>query len=600
MKIEVRGEVFMQRKDFEEMNKGLQRSGEKIFVNPRNATAGTLKLQDPRLVAARPLKFFAYWLSSSRPPARSHYENLDTLRRLGFPVNEFSRVCKDVEETIDYWREWENRREELPYDIDGIVVKVDSIVQQETLGNVAKSPRWATAFKFSSRKAETVLRGVTVQVGRLGTITPVAELEPVFLGGTTISRATLHNFDYITKLKLKDTEKYDTLRIGDTVVVEKGGDVIPQVTAILNRNRGHEPFKIPSKCPECGSALIKQEIAGGKKKEVALRCGNVAGCPAQRVRRIEFFTQRNALDIEGLGGAVAEKLVESGLVKEPLDLFDLSIAKLGALNLGTKDEPRVFGEKNAKRVVEALNRAKSLSLSRWIHALGIPNVGETAAYDLSCVHRLMEELADSAILRDTRDLRQLVEEAKERNPDSVLNKKKSHGDRDRLGRQLGHLNGQIEQLAARLSAAGVLIKSVKGNKKKSKYPPLIEVAGGLKPEVARSVLQFFASDVGKKVLKRLKELQISPKGEREAEVTKASQALAGKTFVLTGTLSSMTREKAADEIRERGGAVTGSVSKNTDYLVVGQEPGSKLDKARALGVAIINEDQLREMLEARQ
>lgn len=590
----------MQRKDFEEMNKGLQRSGEKIFVNPRNATAGTLKLQDPRLVAARPLKFFAYWLSSSRPPARSHYENLDTLRRLGFPVNEFSRVCKDVEETIDYWREWENRREELPYDIDGIVVKVDSIVQQETLGNVAKSPRWATAFKFSSRKAETVLRGVTVQVGRLGTITPVAELEPVFLGGTTISRATLHNFDYITKLKLKDTEKYDTLRIGDTVVVEKGGDVIPQVTAILNRNRGHEPFKIPSKCPECGSALIKQEIAGGKKKEVALRCGNVAGCPAQRVRRIEFFTQRNALDIEGLGGAVAEKLVESGLVKEPLDLFDLSIAKLGALNLGTKDEPRVFGEKNAKRVVEALNRAKSLSLSRWIHALGIPNVGETAAYDLSCVHRLMEELADSAILRDTRDLRQLVEEAKERNPDSVLNKKKSHGDRDRLGRQLGHLNGQIEQLAARLSAAGVLIKSVKGNKKKSKYPPLIEVAGGLKPEVARSVLQFFASDVGKKVLKRLKELQISPKGEREAEVTKASQALAGETFVLTGTLSSMTREKAAEEIRKRGGAVTGSVSKNTDYLVVGQEPGSKLDKARALGVAIINEDQLREMLEARQ
>jgi DNA ligase (NAD+) len=611
IKIEVRGEVFMQRKDFEKMNMRLQQTGEKIFVNPRNATAGTLKLQDPKLVAVRPLRFFAYWISGNRPQARSHYENLNTLRRLGFPVNEFSQVCKNVEETIDYWRHWENRREELPYDIDGIVVKVDAIVQQETLGNVAKSPRWATAFKFSSRKAETVLRGVTVQVGRLGTVTPVAELEPVFLGGTTISRATLHNFDYITKLRLEGTEKHDTLRIGDTVVVEKGGDVIPQVTAIVNRNRGHEPFKKPSKCPECGSKLVQQEKAGGKKTtedmeeekelEVAWRCENVAGCPAQKVRRVEFFTQRNALDIEGLGGAVAEKLVESGLAKEPLDLFDLSVAKLGALNLGTKDEPRVFGEKNAAKVIEALKRARGFPLARWLFAIGIKDVGETTAYEISKLHDSLYQVADSPLLKGIVELGVLYESLAKESPYSRENRRKSLEERENRKRIFETLKQEIRTLGEELEKIGAVQpnkKTKEGKKKRSKaIPEFLTFVG---TEAAKSVVEFFTSDVGRKLLKRLKELQISPRGERQAQVTKASQTLAGKTFVLTGTLSSMTREKAAEEIRKRGGTITGSVSKNTDYLVVGEEPGSKLDKARALGVATIDEDQLREMLEARR
>jgi DNA ligase (NAD+) len=599
MNIEVRGEVFMQRKDFEKMNMGLQQSGERIFVNPRNATAGTLRLQDPRLVAARPLKFFAYWISGNRPQARSHYENLNTLRKLGFPVNEFSRVCKDVEETIDYWQEWENRRDELPYDIDGIVVKVDSIAQQEILGSVTKSPRWATAFKFSSRKAETVLRGITVQVGRLGTITPVAELGPIFLGGTTISRATLHNFDYITKLRLEGTEKHDTLRVGDTVVVEKGGDVIPQVTAIINRNRGDEPFKIPSRCPECGSKLIKDKIAGGKD-EVALRCANVAGCPAQRIRRIEFFTQRNALDIEGLGGAVAEKLVESGLVKEPLDLFDLSNAKLGALNLGTKDEPRVFGEKNAFRVVEALRRSRDFPLARWLFAMGIKDVGETTAYEISKLHDNLYQVADSPLLKGIAELGILYDELDAVSPYSRKNKPKSREEWKSQKRKYENLKQEIRTVGDELKKKGVTKLNSKSEalpEGSKATPEFLTIVG---TEAAKSIVEFFASDVGKKILNRLKELQISPKGEQKAQVTKASQVLADKTFVLTGTLSSMTREEASEEIRRRGGTVTGSVSRNTDYLVVGKEPGSKLDKARALGVAIINEGQLSEMLEVKQ
>jgi DNA ligase (NAD+) len=597
--IEVRGEVFMRKKDFERMNRERERAGEKLFVNPRNAAAGTLKLQDPKLVAQRPLNFFAYWLDSETIELKSHHENLDTLRDIGFPVNEHSRLCKDVAEAVKCWKQWEDRREDLPYDIDGVVVKVDSIRQQQTLGNIAKSPRWATAFKFSSRKAETVLRGVTVQIGRLGTVTPVAELEPVFLGGTTISRATLHNFDYITKLRLEGTEKHDTLRVGDTVVVEKGGDVIPQVTAIINRNRGDEPFKIPSRCPECGSKLIKDKIAGGKD-EVALRCENVAGCPAQRIRRIEFFTQRIALDIEGLGGAVAEKLVESGLVKKPLDLFDLSIAKLGALNLGTKDEPRVFGEKNAFRVVEALRRSRDFPLARWLFAMGIKDVGETTAYEISKLHDNLYQVADSPLLKGIAELGILYDELDAVSPYSRKNKPKSREEWKSRKRKYENLKQEIRTVGDELKKKGVTKLNSKSEalpEGSKATPEFLTIVG---TEAAKSIVEFFASDVGKKILNRLKELQISPKGEQKAQVTKASQVLADKTFVLTGTLSSMTREEASEEIRRRGGTVTGSVSRNTDYLVVGKEPGSKLDKARALGVAIINEGQLSEMLEVKQ
>lgn len=595
--VEVRGEVFMKKEDFKIMNEERELADEKIFVNPRNATAGTLKMQDAKSVAVRPLNFYAYYLRSERVDLKSHFENLALLEKLGFPVNENRRLCKSVEDVIEYWKEWAKRRDKLSYDIDGIVVKVDSLRQQDTLGAIAKSPRWALAVKFATRKSTTTLRGITVQVGRLGTITPVAELEPVFLGGTTVSRATLHNFDYINRLELEGSPKTDSLRIGDTVVVEKGGDVIPQVTAIVNRNRGRQPFKVPSECPECGSALKKQDIAGGKKKEIAWRCENVARCPAQRVRRIEFFAQRTALDIESLGGVVAEKLVESGLAKEPLDLFDLSVAKLGTLNLGTKDEPRVFGEKNAAKVVEALKRAKTFSLARWLYALGIPNVGEATAYEISKFHDDLEHVANSPLLKGIAKLGDLYDELAKVSPYTRKNKPKDSKEWENRKRKFENLKQEIRTLGEELERKGVAElnkKSAALAKKGSKtIPEFVTFVG---TEVANSVLEFFKSNAGKNVLKHLKELRIFPKGELKTGVAKVLQIFSGKTFVLTGTLPSMTREKAAEEIRARGGNVGNSVSKNTSFLVVGEEAGSKLNAAKRLGVPTLSEVEFLKML----
>jgi DNA ligase (NAD+) len=357
--IEVRGEVFMHRKDFEQMNTQRIAAGEKPFINPRNATAGTLKLQDPAGVARRKMHFFAYFLLGPGLAIPTHWESLQTLRSLGLPINDLTMRCRTIDEAIAFWRQREGERDTLPYDIDGVVVKVDSFRQQQTLGTIAKSPRWAIAFKFASRKSETTLKSIVLQVGRTGAVTPVADLEPVFLGGTTVSRATLHNVDYIHELDL---------RVGDTVVVEKGGDVIPKVTASIpdKRPRGTRPFSMPSVCPVCGSRIYRGE------EEANYYCEN-SECRAQVQGRIEHFAHRGAMDIEGLGEAVVEQLVTLGLVRNVADLYTLHQHRSTLVGL------EHWGQKSAQNLLDAIAKSTTRPFHRVLFALGIRHVGAGVA-----------------------------------------------------------------------------------------------------------------------------------------------------------------------------------------------------------------------------
>jgi DNA ligase (NAD+) len=390
----------------------------------------------------------------------------------------------------------------------------------------------------------------------------VAELEPVFVQGSTISRATLHNEDEIRR---KD------IRIGDTVVVRKAGMVIPEVLEVVKSKRPKVAKEfdftahIRGKCPACGGPIAKEKVSGGETEEVAWRCQNVAGCPAQKTRRVEYFAQRKALDIESLGGIVAEKLVERGLVSEPLDLFTLPEGKLAALNLGTDDEPRVFGAKNAAKVKEALERARTLPLHRWLHALAISEVGEQTAYDLAQFHETLADLANSKLLRDVLELNRCRDEKRKEDADAV---------------------GQ------RLIEAGFAQPS----KKKDAAPR--DAVGVVGPVAAQAVLDWFASPAGRDVLARLKKLGISPRGSAQGAAA-TGHPFAGKTFVLTGTLPTLSRDEASALIRGAGGNVSGSVSKNTDYVLSGESAGSKLDKARELGVSVISEREFMEMLGAK-
>ena len=346
--IEVRGEIYMNRNDFEELNRERAKLGEKIFANPRNATAGTLKLQDPKQVAERPLNLFCYYLRSQTKELETQYENLKILKSLGFKVNPYHQLCYSIDEVIDFCKEWEEKRESLPYDIDGVVIKVNSLRQQEILGAVAKSPRWATAFKYEAKKAKTKLISITLQVGRLGTITPVAELEPVFLAGTTVSRATLHNFEEIQR---KD------IRVGDTVLIEKGGDIIPKVVKVVldERPAKSEPFEIPENCPVCGTKLVNPP------GEVAYYCPNY-NCPEQVKQRLIHFASRGAMDIEGLGEAVVEKLVDLGYLYTPVDIFKLKEIRDKLIEI------EGFGEKSVDNLLKAIEESKKQPFERVLFA----------------------------------------------------------------------------------------------------------------------------------------------------------------------------------------------------------------------------------------
>src|SRR5437762_3172467 len=551
--LEVRGEVYMDRKGFEKLNDEREKQGLPQFANPRNAAAGSLKQLDPSIVVKRPLGIVLYGIGATEGvDIDLHSKILPLLKKLGLPVTERWWVAQSVEEILDAIHELDAIRHKFAYQTDGAVMKVNSFSQRDRLGFTAKSPRWAIAYKYAAERVQTRLNDIVIQVGRTGILTPVAMLEPVFVSGSTVGRATLHNED---EIKRKD------IRIGDTVVIEKAGEVIPAVVEVVKskRPRDSKPFDfskhIHGKCPVCGGPIRRDP------EFVAWRCENLH-CPAQTTRRVEFFAARGALDIESVGGIVADKLVERGLVKEPLDLFELKIEPVAKLNLGTEEAPRVFGEKNTTKAINAIERARTLPLSRWLYALAIPDVGKTTATQLARFHNTIEDVAESQLL--LRDVLQYHEKRDDKE--------------------------DAKEIADRLIQSGF----AKPSKSKAEKGRGITTEVG--PVVAQSVLDFFASAAGKKILRRIKELGIHPKSEKVSSRKVAELPLSGKTFVLTGTLPSMTREEATEKIETLGGHVTGSVSRKTDYVLAGTEPGSKFDKAKELGVRIIDEPEFRKML----
>ncbi len=535
--LEVRGEVFMPIAGFRKLNDEREAAGDARFMNPRNATAGTLKQLDPRITAKRPLDVIFHGLGQAEGVEMETIADFHALLdRMGMRKADRVWRADDLEGILTAIRELDSVRRTLPYETDGAVVKVASVAMQQAVGSTAKSPRWAMAYKYEPERAETLLHAITVQVGRTGVLTPVAELEPVLVSGTTVSRATLHNDEEIQR---KD------IRVGDTVIIEKAGEIIPAVIEVVIAKRPADsvPFNlydhIGGKCPSCGSPVVKEEAFD------AWRCVNFA-CPARAATQLKHFASRKMLDIDGLGEIVADKLVERGLVRTPLDLFDVSEEILGALNLGTDDDPRIFGPKNAAKVIAGRERAKTMPLNRWLFAVGIPDVGESAARELSRLHRNFAELAESPVLHELAQLKK--GKAKEAN----------------------------ETLAA------------------------YQIAQEVGPVAATRVLEFFQDDAGRAMLIKLQELGIDPQSENYAPVpqvaTGGSTGLAGSTWVITGTLSEP-RPHFEELIRLHGGKTSGSISKSTTYLLAGKEAGSKLTKAQQLGVKVVSEAQFRAMLE---
>ncbi len=568
--LEVRGEAFMDHAGFARANERLVAAGEEPFPNPRNATAGSLKQLDPRVVAKRPLSAVFYAAGRTEGVRfETHAAALEYFREAGLPTPALTFVCGTMDEALARCHEMKDREGELPYPIDGAVVKVNRLGQWDRLGLKSKHPAYAIAYKPKEwlEQAETRIRGITVQVGRGGTLTPVAELEPVFLDGSTVSRATLHNADEIRR---KD------IRIGDAVIVEKAGMVIPAVVRPIPAKRsGRETvFEMPNRCPACNGPVARGQLASGTGEEVAVRCENLQ-CPAQKARRLEYFCQRSALDIEGVGGIVADKLTESGLVDDPFDLYRLKPPQLAALNLGTAEEPRVFGEKNAAKVVAALERSRTAPLSRWIFALGIPDIGEITAFELARLHDAIEAVADSAPLRGIVRLYALRDEREQVNPRSRLRKPKDEADRSARERRLGEIDAELARLDEELKGVRV-----------------VEIG----PVGAAAVVTFFDSARGRAVLRTMKQLGIHPAPESSVSGGPAGP-FAGKTFVLTGTLESMGRDEAKAEIRRRGGDVAGSVSGQTAGLIVGGDAGgAKSRAAKEQGVRVIAEPEFLALL----
>ena len=501
--LEVRGEVFMSKKGFEELNERQRAQEEKTFANPRNAAAGSLRQLDPRITATRPLEFYSYGLGvvEGRVMPGRHSEIMQALKNWGVRVNPESRLIKGIDGCLEYHRKMLRKRESLSYDIDGVVFKVDRVDQQETLGFVSRAPRWAIAHKFPAEEEMTKLVGIDVQVGRTGALTPVARLEPVFVGGVTITNATLHNQDEIER---KD------VRIGDMVIVRRAGDVIPEVVQpVLAKRKGRRlhKFKMPTECPVCGSKVVRLE------GEAVSRCTGGLYCPAQRREAIKHFVSRRAMDIEGIGDKLVEQLDELGMIKDVSDLYHLKAEAIAGIER--------MGEKSADNLIKGLERSKKTTLPRFLFALGIRQVGETTAQTLARHFGTLEALM--------------------------------HADIDAL----------------------------------------VEVQD-VGPVVAQSIVSFFKEKHNRDVVKKLIKAGIHWPEERKP--SPKSQTLAGKTFVLTGTLPNMSRNDAKEKLLHLGAKVAGSVSKKTDYVVVGADPGSKATKAEELGIPMIDEEQLLKLL----
>lgn len=549
---EVRGEVFMKDLDFARLNEQRDEAGEAAFVNSRNATAGTLKQLDPKLVAARPLDCIFHSFGKVEPRPFDTMEDFhQMLPALGFRATHWLRTADSEDKLLDLIADLNLARHSFPYATDGAVIKVNDITLHHELGATARFPRWACAYKFLPEQKETLLKAITIQVGRTGVLTPVAELEPVFVSRTTVSRATLHNEEEIQR---KD------IRIGDTVVVEKAGEIIPAIERVVLEKRPATsvPFSLPDhvnhQCPSCRGPIEKPEGF------VAWRCVNFA-CPAQAVTRITHFGSRKALDLDGLGEAVARKLVETELATSPLDLFQLALADLANLMLDpaksaagdTISKQRRFGEKRAQTLLDSLQKARAEQpLNRWIYAMGVPHIGESSAKELSRLHQSLADLPHSKILRALADL-----------PD-------------------------YEALPI-------------SKRKKEHHPELAPLAidDSLGPVAAKELVTYLTSEAGQQVLTTLQALDINPQSHNyrpEAPTVETSDsAIAGKTFVITGTLS-QPRDHFKDLIEAAGGKITGSVSKSTDYLLAGEKAGSKLTKAESLAIPILSEDSLQELL----
>ena len=494
---DVRGEVMMTRKSFEALNRQQEETGGKIFVNPRNAAAGAVRVLNPAITAQRNLDFFSYYLFvGGKEPFAKHSESLLALKEMRFRASDDWKLCDGIDAVIKYCEAWDSKREKLRYAIDGVVIKVNSTGLQSELGFTSKAPRWAIAYKYPAGQETTIVRDIIVQVGRTGSLTPVAILEPVQVGGVTVSRSTLHNMDEVERLGVQ---------IGDTVLVERAGEVIPHVLKVMKEGANREPFLMPKKCPECGSTIHRVE------GEVAYRCVNAA-CPAKRKESLLHFAGRHAMNIDGLGDKIVDQLVDKGMVKDVADLYELKLE--GVANLER------MAEKSAQNLLDEIEGSKKNPLSRLIYALGILFVGERTGQLLAEHFSSVEELAEA-----TQEELELVTE--------------------------------------------------------------------VGPKVSTSITDFFSEPANQKLIKKLREAGVRPTAEKR-EVK--SQKFAGKSFVFTGGLANRSREEAGEIVQQHGGKVSGSVSKKTDYVVVGTDPGSKHDKAKELGVTILSEKEFEKLV----
>ena len=580
--LEVRGEIFMPSAEFDAMNAQRDADGLPAFANPRNATAGTIKLLDPAEVAQRPLRFLAHGIGvyeGDELHTMDDYESL--LTRMQIPYNKPILRAEGLEAVRAAVAEIDTTRRGLGFGTDGAVIKLDDFRLRERMGSTARAPRWAAAFKYLPEQKETKLLGITIQVGRTGVLTPVAELEPVKLSGTTVSRATLHNADEIER---KD------IRIGDTLLMEKSGEIIPAVVHVVESKRPADAQKyslydaVNGVCPVCGAPISRED------GQVAWRCTNLT-CSAQAAMRTTYFCKREALDIESLGGTVAEALVNRGLIQSPLDLFRLTVQELGALNLGTDDEPRRFGEKNAAKALAALEAAKALPLERWLTAFGIPTIGTVTARAVAKYHRDLHGLADSAYLRDLLKLERDIDRYNELSPGAKANKGL---DKEALEAQRAPIRAELEALAASYIARGYLGVEEDG-------PNKLKLANPIGSVSTHNIVRYFDSAAGHGVMDTLAAYGINPASPTFTENMNAvaEGPLSGKTFVLTGALS-RPRPDFEKMIAAAGGKATGSVTKNTTYLVAGEGGGSKRDKAAKLGIPVIGEAELLAMINASQ
>lgn len=503
-KLEVRGEVYIDKQDFLSINDELKTNNKSLFANPRNAAAGSLRQKDPKITAQRPLRFMAhsYGIIDDKIKFAAHREYLNSLNEYGIPnILKYAKIFSDIEKVVKYCHQWQEKRSELPFEIDGMVIKINSLAQQDELGYTMKSPHWAIAYKFPAQQVTTKIEDIVVQVGRTGIITPVAILTPVQCAGVTISRATLHNFEEIARLDV---------RIGDTVLIERAGEVIPKVIKVIESNRtGKEKvFKVPEKCPECSSSITKE-----KDYEVAYRCLNPS-CPVQLSRGLEHFASRTAMDIEGLGESVVEQLVKNKLVTNFADIYFLKKDDLLKLDL--------FADKKADNLITAIDKSKSQSLNRLLYGLGIRNVGEKAALTLTKHYRTIDSLRQAT----------------------------------------------VDDLTA------------------------IHEIG---PIMAESIVTFFRQPGTQKLIEQLKSAGVDP---QEVIKPQKQTALTGKTFVFTGELKNYSRAQSEQIVRDLGGNPTSSVSKKTDFVIVGDNPGSKYAKAKKLGVTILIEPEFENLFKS--